>query len=496
MKRRTFLKFGTGAAVGGALGACGGTDHADPPPVAAPQLKAVAGWTRTALQAIRSVKPGPPMVARSLAVLHTCMYNAWTAFDDKARATHGQSLKLPASERGAANKTAALCQAAYSALADQYPSQKPLFDAYLASLGLQPAPPGASPVTASGAALALANAELAFCHADGANQLGQLSPSGVPYADYTGYQAQNPALATGTPTPLAGIPAPGRWQPLSYSDASGATVTQSYVGAAWGRVTPFALAAAGQFRPGPPAASGSAEYAAQARRLVEVLAGLTEEQKVIAEYWADGPGSELPPGHWNLIGLYVSERDQHGDDEDVKMFFALSNALADAAIACWDAKRAYDSERPITAIRYLFHGQQIPGYGAQGPAGGLRQIAGEAWLPFQLVTAPTPPFPEHVSGHSSFSAAAAEVLCGFTGSDAYGGSYTKPARSMAIEPGLPSQDLTLSWATFSDAAAQAGLSRIYGGIHFDNANVAGQALGRQVGAAVLAKARMLWEGLP
>lgn len=144
MKRRTFLKIGTGTAIGGALGACGGNkDTSDPPPVTAPQVKAVAGWTRTALQAVRSVKPGPPMAARSLAVLHTCMYNAWTAFDDTARATHGQTLKLAASERSAAGKTAALCQAAYTALVDQFPSQKTLFDAYLASLDYQPAAHGA-----------------------------------------------------------------------------------------------------------------------------------------------------------------------------------------------------------------------------------------------------------------------------------------------------------------------------------------------------------------
>lgn len=495
MKRRTFLKIGTGTAIGGALSACGGSkDTSDPPPVTAPQVKAVAGWTRTALQAVRSVKPGPPMAARSLAVLHTCMYNAWTAFDDTARATHGQTLKLAASERSAAGKTAALCQAAYTALVDQFPSQKALFDAYLASLGYQPAAPGADAGTASGAGLALANAELAFCHGDGANQLGELTPGGVAYADYTGYKAQNPPLATAAATALAGIPAPGHWQPLSYTDASGNTVTQSYLGAAWGRVTPFGLDAAGQFRPGPPAAFGSAEYQAQAQRLVDVLAGLTDEQKVIAEYWADGPGSELPPGHWALIALFVSDRDQHGDDDDVKLFFALSNALADAAIACWEAKRAYDSERPITAIRYLFHGQTIPGFGPQGPAGGLRQIAGETWVPYQQVTGPTPPFPEHVSGHSTFSAAAAEVLRSFTGSDNYGASYTKAARTALIEPGVPAQDVTLSWASFSDAAAQAGVSRIYGGIHFDNANAAGQDLGRKVGAAAFAKAKACWEG--
>jgi hypothetical protein len=290
------------------------------------------------------------------------------------------------------------------------------------------------------------------------------------------------------------MPAPGHWQPLSYTDATGTVKTPGYLAACWDRVKPFALAAASAHRPAAPAAFGTPEYEAQARRIVDVQLALTEEQKVIAEYWADGPNSELPPGHWLLFGLFVSERDGHGDDDDVKMFFALSNALADAAIAAWDAKRAYDSERPITAIRYLMQGQTIMGYGPQGPAGGLQPIAGEAWLPYQPMTFPTPPFPEHVSGHSTFSTAAAEVLRRFTGSDAFGASYTKAARSMVVEPSLPSSDLTLGWATFSEAAQQAGMSRIYGGIHFDNANAAGLELGRTVGAQVFAKAQGLWTG--
>jgi hypothetical protein len=139
-------------------------------------------------------------------------------------------------------------------------------------------------------------------------------------------------------------------------------------------------------------------------------------------------------------------------------------------------------------------GKTITGYGPLGVAGGLRQIAGETWVPYQPATFPTPPFPEHVSGHSTFSAAAAEVLRRFTGSDAFGGSYTKPAHSMALEPALPSSDVTLSWATFSDAADEAGLSRVYGGIHFDNANVAGKDLGRKVGALVFDKAQRYWMG--
>jgi hypothetical protein len=491
--------LGTGAALGGALAACGGSrssGNPDPAPIVTPpQSNVVAGWTEVALDAVRTVRPGPPMAARSFAIIHTCMFNAWAAYDPVARATpHGPLVKRPAAERTSANKAAAMSYAAYTALVDQFPSQKAAFDSYMNSLGYDPALASNSAATAAGVGSLLARSMLEYCHADGANQLGDLGNGALPYADYTGYAPSNPPMALASPTPLASIPAPGHWQPLSYVDATGAPRTPGYLAACWDHVKPFALSSPSQFRPGPPAAFGTAEYEAQARRIVDVTQGLTDQHKVIAEYWADGPNSELPPGHWLLFGLFVSERDGHTDDDDVKMFFALSNALSDAAIAAWDAKRAYDSARPITAIRYLMNGQTIMGYGLQGAAGGLGPIQGETWVPFQPMTFPTPPFPEHVSGHSTFSAAAAEVLRSFTGNDAFGASYTKKARSMIIDASLPADDVTLSWASFSDAAFEAGMSRIYGGIHFDKANVDGQALGRKVGALAFATAQGYWQG--
>jgi hypothetical protein len=500
MKRRAFLKLGAGAAVSGALAACGGSTDAGGDPGGGtveqpPQYKAVVGWTQTALQAVRSVKPGPPMAARSFGIMYTCMYNAWCAYDAQAQPTRpGQPVRRPLAERTAANKAMTMSYAAYTALVDQFPSEKAAFDAYMKGLGYDPALALLDAGMPPGLGAAVARIELDYCHTDGANQLGDMTPSGVAYADYTSYVAKNPAMIVGSPTPLELIPAPSNWQPLTYTDAAGIVRTPAFTGAAWERVKPFALASGDQYRPGPPAVFGTAEYAEQTRHIVEVQAGLTEEQKVIAEYWADGPNSELPPGHWLLFAAFVSDRDRHTDDDDIKMFFALSNALSDAAIAAWDAKRAYDSVRPITAVRYLMHGQTITGYGLLGPAGGLQRIQGETWVPYQPVTFPTPAFPEYVSGHSTFSAAAAEVLNRFTGSDAFGASYTKMAHSMVIEPGLPTSDMTLRWATFSAAAEQAGLSRIYGGIHFDNGNNAGRTLGRQVGAQVFAKAQALWLG--
>ncbi|HEY9710300.1 MAG TPA: DUF4114 domain-containing protein, partial [Oculatellaceae cyanobacterium] len=170
-------------------------------------------------------------------------------------------------------------------------------------------------------------------------------------------------------------------------------------------------------------------------------------------------------------------------DRDVQLFFALGNAQMDAGIATWEAKRYYNSERPITAIRFLFAGQQVTAWGGSGQ--GTQVIDGSNWQPYQALNVVTPNFPEHTSGHSAFSAAGAEILKRFTGSDAFGLSATIPAGTSRIEAGVtPATDITLSWATFSEAADQAGMSREYGGIHFQNGNLQGRELGREVGAAV------------
>jgi membrane-associated phospholipid phosphatase len=140
---------------------------------------------------------------------------------------------------------------------------------------------------------------------------------------------------------------------------------------------------------------------------------LNDRSKSSAAYWWDGLSTELPPGHWCLLAQYVSRRDRHSVDQDAKMFLALTGALLDASIAAWDAKRAYDSVRPITAVRELYRGRTVLAWG--GPGRGTRAIRGEDWLPYQPPTVVTPPFAEYVSGHSTFSAASAEVLASFTG---------------------------------------------------------------------------------
>jgi hypothetical protein len=171
----------------------------------------------------------------------------------------------------------------------------------------------------------------------------------------------------------------------------------------------------------------------------------------------------------------------------------LGNALLDASICAWDTKRAFDYVRPVTAIRFLYAGQLIQAWG--GPFQGTRTISGENWRPYQLGTVVTPPFPEYFSGHSIFSAAGAEVLKTFTGSDAFGYSVLIPRGSSVAEPGLvPAADLTFSWATFSDAADAAGMSRRFGGIHFRQGDLTARGLGRVVGFQAWAKAQSYIDG--
>ncbi len=238
------------------------------------------------------------------------------------------------------------------------------------------------------------------------------------------------------------------------------------------------------------------EYRQQAEELVAMSAGLTDEQKMIAEYWSDGPeisGIEQAPGRWARFAQFVSARDHHTLDDDVKMFFALTNAMLDASIAAWDAMRAYDSVRPITAIPLVFNGKKIRAWGGQGK--GTVEMDASQWTPYRPATLPTPPFPDFVSEESTLSAAAASILSSWTGSDRFGDSVTFPVGSSKIEPGItPAHSVILRWETFSDAANQAGLSSIYAGTHFHRADLAGRTLGHLAAEKAWSKAASYFDG--
>lgn len=267
--------------------------------------------------------------------------------------------------------------------------------------------------------------------------------------------------------------------------------------------------------------------------------------RVLAEFWADGPDSETPPGHWFTLLNYVSDHpalvkklagegpELSNLEWDVKSYFLLGGAMHDAAIAAWSIKGWYDYVRPISAIRYMAdRGQSsdpskphydvggiplIPGFielveegdplaGAQNEhigkvklkswsghtairdtrydQAGVGWILAENWWPYQRPSFVTPPFAGYVSGHSTFSRAAAEVLTLLTG-DAYfpggmGEFVAKKNEFLVFEEG-PSQDVVLQWATYRDASDQCSLSRIWGGIHPPADDLPGRIIGEKVG---------------
>jgi hypothetical protein len=310
---------------------------------------------------------------------------------------------------------------------------------------------------------------LDYRHHDGANQLGDLHPGA--YSDYTAYATAN------TPDVIRD---PDRWQPLN-ADQDGKSVRQVSYLPQWGLVKPFGFESVLDVRP--PATpktlrNDPAGYIIQAKDLVELTNSLNERQAVIAEYWELSQGTGTNVILWNQFAQFISRRDHHEMDDDVKLFFELDNAMFDASIAAWDANRYWDSERPQTAIVTLariFHGY----------------LFHDDWQPYL----PTPPFPDFVSSHSALSAAAAEVLKRFSGSDEFGGSYRRPAGASGMK-GKPSPDheVILSWATFTEAADESGISQRYGGIDFEDADIEGRLLGRRVGALSWNKAQAYISG--
>lgn len=500
-------------------------------------------WNEAMLAAVRNGAPRPTVIARSLYMVHQAMYDAWAMVDATALpAVLDVSLRRPAGEHTLENKAAAVSRAAYVMLThlfSAYEAQTGAFARLLRNLGYVAAP--ASDLdTPEGVGLAAASAVLAARSGDGSNAEND-------YVDVVSESFPTLYAPVNNPDPAApnspGHAAfnPDRWQPLrvptgAVYSADGYPVVdptnpasyrdQVFLTPHWGAVQPFALSTGSQFRPAhPPHASSDAPYtdalgrrmtnaqayAGQTDEILTISATLSDRQKVIAEYWADGPRSETPPGHWNALAHGICMRDRHTVDEDVKLFFALNGALFDASIAAWDAKRHYDCVRPVSAIQHRYAGQTIPGWG--GPDKGTQLIPAEQWAPYQDPTFVTPPFAEYVSGHSTFSAAAAAVLTMFTGSNRfydgetmlYGEDFNRDGIPDMLGQHVvrvggnqfehsPSEVIVLQWATFQQAADEAGLSRRYGGIHFQDADLRAREMGRDIGILAYDVAEKYWLG--
>lgn len=576
-------------------------------------------WDEQILAAIRIDTPHPPAQARNLFSLSVCMYDAWAAYDNVAVGYVYHS-KHTAADAAAARREA-ISYAAYRMLKERYVYSKSAsntlaaLDAHLSALGYNTNNFSTDTSTPAGVGNSVYAAVSAWFLNDGARQTNG-TPS-APYPDYPagqgGYVYTNQPLVTG----LEGIAVTNinHWQRLAIANAVDQNgfpqgPIQNYLGAQWLGVRPFALARADSTRPwidlgGPPphlGGVGDAEFRSNVVDVIRRSSELTPEDgatidispgafgnntlgandgtghtnnpatglpypanvvkrgdfaRVLAEFWADGPSSETPPGHWNVLANNVS--DSPGfvksiggtgpvlDDLewDVKVYFALNAAVHDAGCAAWSLKRYYDGWRPISVIRYMgqlgqssnpsgpsYHSNGLPlisnlievvtsatiasGHHAGLTAGkiaiftwpgqpadptnhysGVKWIHADFWLPYQKANFVTPAFPGLISGHSTFSRSAAEVLTAITGSPFFPGgmgTYTSVSNvSLAFEKG-PSQTVQLQWGTYFDAADQAGLSRIWGGIHPPVDDFAGRRTGAQCGLGAWALARQYFDG--
>ena len=583
-----------------------------PPVENHPEWSVARRWDEALLNAIRRALPAPTVHARNLFHTSAAMWDAWAAYDSTATGYFVKE-KLSAPDVEAA-RSEAISYAAYRVLTARYITSVGAEESLSEFADLMDALcyPLDATTTEGGSPAALGNriamAVLASGLADGSNEAnGYAAPD---------YKPVNPPLTVAESG--ATMTDPNRWQPLQIEhmiSQNGIPVTngvQQAVGPHWGHVKGFALPDGGltgvPIDPGPPPRLGDpATDQAYKDQAVEVIRDSSlldpanpatidispgalggnslgtndghghpvnpvtgqpyppdvvnqgDFGRVMAEFWADGPKSETPPGHWNVLANLVS--DELVPDLriggvgpavdrlqwDVKVYFALNGAVHDAAVAAWGLKGHYDSVRPISMIRYLGGlGQSsdpnLPSYHKEGlplvvglvelitkettapgqrhaalaghedeiaiwawagiPAdpmtqtGGVRWILATTWVPYQLPTFVTPAFQAFISGHSAFSRAAAEVLTGVTGSEYFPGGlsgYTIPAGSLKFEKG-PTTDIRLDWATYYDAADQAGRSRLWGGIHIPADDLTGRRIGSDCGKAAWTLAQQFYDG--
>lgn len=568
-------------------------------------------WDDQTLDLIRQVVPAPTVHARNLFHVSAAMWDAWAAYDATADG-YFVTEKLRADDPKAARETA-MSYAAYRILLWRYGTVSDLQVApeqlgkTMASLCLRTdveSTEGDSPA-------ALGNRIAAHIIEAGRTD-GSLEDER--YRDQTYVPANDPLEVAKSGTTMKD---PNRWQPLALSEQisqNGIPIpgqVQGFIGPHWGHVTGFAVAPSEQgtpIDPGPPPRLGDpVTDAAFKDEAVEVIrrssmldatdgttidigpgafgdnslgandgdghdvnpaTGQPYEPQVVlradfaralAEYWADGPKSETPPGHWNVIANEVSDAPGlelriGGSGEpvdrlewDVKLYLALNGAVHDAAIAAWGVKSFYDSSRPISQIRYMgakgqssdpagpsYHPEGLPlvpglievatadSVASGGRHAGSKAVAGDVvihawrgfpkspetetsgvgwiraidWVPYQRNTFVTPAFAGYPSGHSTFSRAAAEVLAAFTGSPFFPGgmtSFTVKKGELLHEEG-PTADTTIQWATYFDAADQAGISRLFMGIHVPADDVEGRKIGATCGREAIALAQRYFDG--
>ena len=422
-------------------------------------------------------KPRPTVTSRFLGLIWTAVFDAWTRFDNKATPLYLKNVeRRPADERTLKNKEIAISYAAYKAMMQYFFSDSVLLRKTMVDFGFNPDNNSLDPNTPIGIGNLAAKSVIESRLLDGSNQTGTMPGSdGTPYSDYTAYQPVNSVDS------LADLK---RWQPKYFSDGKGGKFAPGCLTPHWNKVKPLMLDSANQFRPIPPPPIGSPQLVAEIKQVVEMQANLTNEQKALVEFMRDGPKSVQQAGHWFMFAQNVSQRDNHTLDEDVKMYFLIEAAAMDAFISCWDAKMFYDYARPYSLVHDYYKDQVIKAWG--GPEKGMIQVSGKEWRPYSPETFLCPPFPSYVSGHSTVSAACAEALRLFTGSDFFG-EKVKRVPGEFTEPDNIGDTVVLNLPTFSETADMAGTSRVLGGYHIQADNIEGLKLGRNVTAVLWKK---------
>ncbi|HKQ38831.1 MAG TPA: vanadium-dependent haloperoxidase [Verrucomicrobiae bacterium] len=375
----------------------------------------VTDWNTLILNAIRTNKASPPVASRQMAILHTAMFDAVNGIRPQYEAYRVRGNVLPA-----ASEEAAAAAAARKVMVALYPNNAALYDAGLQS-------------TLSGIRNPVAKKH------------------GVAWGEKVAGDIMMWRSTDGAAIPIGYTPGTrvGDWQPTP-------PVFLPALLPQWGSVVPFGVGSVVPFRPPGPPALNSAQWAAdfnETKRLGAVNSvDRTPDQTLIAQFWANGAGTETPPGHWNRIAKSISDAQRLSLLENARLFALLNIAMADAAIICWDCKFTYNFWRPVTAIR-------------NGDLDGNDATEEDpSWTPLLV----TPNFPEYTSGHSTFSGAGARVIETFFGTDDI--TFTVDS------DGAPGQFRTFH--KVSSAADESGMSRIYGGIHYQSANQWGLASGR------------------
>lgn len=378
----------------------------------------VTDWNEVLLQAIRDSSTPPPKATRAMAIVHVSIYDAVNGLDPKYEPYY----VTDAGPAGASAEAAA-ASAAHTALVALYPDLSDDFDAAL-DTSLAAIADGTAKDDGVAWGMDVADKILALRENDHSTDV-------VPYTAGT---------------------TPDEWQPTPPAFAA-ALLPQ------WPYVDCWTLSIGSQLRQSGPPLVTTRRFtdAFNETKALGAKTGSTRtaEQSEIALFWADGAGTETPPGHWNTIARGVSAEKSLTLQQNARLFALLNIAEADAAICSWDNKYAYDNVRPVTAIRNA------------ADDGNDATEADETWESFIV----TPPFPSYTSGHSTFSSTGATVLANFFGTDAI--AFTTSSDAL---PGVER-----SFDGFWAAAEEAGISRIYGGIHWNYDNEDGLATGAELG---------------